>query len=65
MKTLNLKNKLKSGLLATVTALCAIVGTFTETKAQEVKNVVLVHGAFADGSGFKALSLCLRKKVTM
>ena len=62
MKTLNLKNKLKSGLLAAVTALCVIVGTFTETKAQEVKNVVLVHGAFADGSGFKALYTVLTQK---
>ena len=62
MKTLGLKNKLKSGLLATVTALCVIAGTFTETKAQEVKNVVLVHGSFADGSGFKALYTALTQK---
>src|SRR5437879_2950956 len=26
-----------------------------QAKSQKVKNVVLVHGAFADGSGFKAL----------
>lgn len=62
MKTLNLKNKLKSGLLATATILCMIAGTFAETKAQEVKNVVLVHGAFADGSGFKALYTVLTQK---
>src|SRR4051794_6787942 len=28
----------------------------------DVKNVVLVHGAFADGSGFKALYTVLTKK---
>jgi pimeloyl-ACP methyl ester carboxylesterase len=54
--------KLKSGLLATAIALSATVGTVTETTAQEVKNVVLVHGAFADGSGYKALYNVLTQK---
>jgi len=31
-------------------------------KISDVKNVVLVHGAFADGSGFKALYKILAKK---
>ncbi|MGY8712133.1 alpha/beta hydrolase, partial [Bradyrhizobium sp. 18BD] len=31
-------------------------------KNSNVKNVVLVHGAFADGSGFKALYNELTKK---
>lgn len=34
----------------------------TQAKPQAVKNVVLVHGAFADGSGFKALYNELTKK---
>lgn len=34
----------------------------TQAKSQTVKNVVLVHGAFADGSGFKALYNELTKK---
>jgi pimeloyl-ACP methyl ester carboxylesterase len=56
------QNKLKSGLLATAIALSATVGSVTETVAQEVKNVVLVHGAFADGSGYKALYTVLTQK---
>jgi basic membrane lipoprotein Med (substrate-binding protein (PBP1-ABC) superfamily) len=31
-------------------------------KAQTIKNVVLVHGAFADGSGYNALYDILSKK---
>ena len=34
----------------------------TQANSQAVKNVVLVHGAFADGSGFKALYNELTKK---
>lgn len=56
-----MKNKFKSGLLATLTVLLSIVGFTSETVAQ-VKNVVLVHGAFADGSGWKALYTVLTKK---
>lgn len=56
------QNKLKSSLLAATIALSATVGTVTETTAQEVKNVVLVHGAFADGSGYKALYNVLTQK---
>jgi pimeloyl-ACP methyl ester carboxylesterase len=33
-----------------------------KSNAQQVKNVVLVHGAFADGSGWKALYEILTKK---
>ncbi|MFC0774080.1 alpha/beta hydrolase [Terrimonas alba] len=58
-----MENKtLKSGLLATAMALSATVGMITHTNAQTVKNVVLVHGAFADGSGYKALYGVLTKK---
>ena len=62
MKNSSLKNKLKTGLFATVIASSAIAGSVTETNAQPVKNVVLVHGAFADGSGWKALYSVLTKK---
>jgi len=62
MKTSNLKNKLKGGLLATAVAVSAITGSATNAEAQEVKNVVLVHGAFADGSGWKALYKVLIRK---
>ncbi|RQO65215.1 alpha/beta hydrolase [Pedobacter sp. KBW06] len=62
MKTQNLKNKIKTGLLAATVAIASVAGTVTEVNAQEVKNVVLVHGAFADGSGYKALYTVLTKK---
>jgi hypothetical protein len=58
MKNSTLLNKLKAGLFSTVIVLSAIAGSVTGTKAQvvkkaqTVKNVVLVHGAFADGSGW-------------
>ena len=34
----------------------------TEGLDASIKNVVLVHGAFADGSGYKALYMALTKK---
>ena len=40
----------------------AIAGSVIQTNAQTVKNVVLVHGAFADGSGWKALYTVLTQK---
>lgn len=57
-----MKNLLKSGLFATLTIFSAIIGAASETKAQAVKNIVLVHGAFADGSGWKDLYGILTKK---
>jgi len=39
-----------------------MLGVAAKTNAQQVKNVVLVHGAFADGSGWKALFQILTKK---
>lgn len=54
--------KLKNGILATLTILFAVLGSANTTKAQAVKNVVLVHGAFADGSGWKPLYHILTKK---
>ncbi|TCC93094.1 alpha/beta hydrolase [Pedobacter hiemivivus] len=62
MKTLNLKNKIKGGVLATTLVLTSIAGQVNVANAQSVKNVVLVHGAFADGSGYKALYSVLTKK---
>lgn len=61
MEKQTLKSKLKSGVVAATIALSA-AGIVTETNAQAVKNVVLVHGAFADGSGYKALYETLTKK---
>lgn len=60
MKTSNFKTKIKRGLLAFVVAL-SILGS-ADAQTQGVKNVVLVHGAFADGSGYKALYTVLTKK---
>ena len=48
--------------MAATMVLSATTATVTETNAQTVKNVVLVHGAFADGSGYKALYNVLVKK---
>src|ERR1700733_11094355 len=62
MKTSALKNTLRSGLLAVVIATATLFGSVSAAKAQTVKNIVLVHGAFADGSGWKALYSILTKK---
>jgi len=61
MEKLNLKNTLKSGVVAVTIALAAATGAIT-ANAQAIKNVVLVHGAFADGSGYKGLYQELTKK---
>ncbi len=37
-------------------------GSGSETNAQTINNVVLVHGAFADGSGYKPLYEVLTKQ---
>src|SRR5687767_14805713 len=62
MKTSSLKTKIKSSLIGSTVSLSLIGNTATYTSAQEVKNVVLVHGAFADGSGYRALYTSLTKK---
>ncbi|OQP40831.1 hydrolase [Niastella yeongjuensis] len=56
------KRSLKNSLIAATLALFATTATVTEADAQQVKNVVLVHGAFADGSGYKGLYQELTKK---
>lgn len=55
MKTLQFKNRIHAGLVSLALTVVAFFGSATSSQAQPVKNVVLVHGAFTDGSGFKAL----------
>ncbi|KIO75644.1 hydrolase [Pedobacter lusitanus] len=62
MKKQTLKNILKSSVLAATVALSIVTGAVTKTQAQEIKNVVLVHGAFADGSGYKGVYESLTKQ---
>lgn len=62
MKTQTLKNALKTGLAASVIILSTIIGSAPKAAAQTVKNIVLVHGAFADGSGYKGVYDILTKK---
>lgn len=58
----NLMKRLKPVFLATLIILALMPGLVAKTNAQPIKNVVLVHGAFADGSGWKALYNVLTKK---
>lgn len=62
MKTSNTKSTFKHILLTAMTVLALLTGAISQTRAQGVKNVVLVHGAFADGSGYKGLYNVLTKK---
>ncbi|WP_413669895.1 alpha/beta hydrolase [Mucilaginibacter sp. Mucisp86] len=62
MKTPTLKNSIKAGIISLALIFAAILGFTFSAQAQAVKNVVLVHGAFADGSGYKALYTELTKK---
>ena len=62
MNTQALKNTFKAGILALTTALTIATGAVTSANAQTVKNVVLVHGAFADGSGYKGVYEALTKQ---
>ncbi|HEY5745366.1 MAG TPA: alpha/beta hydrolase [Chryseolinea sp.] len=62
MKTSNFKSQIKRGLMAFAVALSVLGSVDADAQAQTVKNVVLVHGAFADGSGYKALYTALTKK---
>lgn len=54
MNKQSFKTTLKAGLLALIT-LFTLSSTYNTAAAQQVKNVVLVHGAFADGSGYRGL----------
>ncbi|QEC44745.1 alpha/beta hydrolase [Pseudobacter ginsenosidimutans] len=62
MEKKTLTNTLKSGLIAAAMTFTATTAINTDAEAQQVKNVVLVHGAFADGSGYKNLYTELTKK---
>src|ERR1700744_4141345 len=62
MKNSQSKNGFKIGLLAAIIALSTTFGFVSNAKAQAVKNIVLVHGAFADGSGWQGLFNILTKK---
>jgi pimeloyl-ACP methyl ester carboxylesterase len=62
MKTSSFKQTWRKGVLGTVIAIAAIFGSASVTRAQTVKNIVIVHGAFADGSGFKGIYNILVKK---
>jgi len=70
MKTRKTMNKTITKILAALTLpvlLTALLLTTTKNAAAQephIKNVVLVHGAFADGSGWRALFDVLTKKVT-
>lgn len=55
MKPSIAKSKFQNVLFTIALMIAATIGFNLPVKAQAVKNVVLVHGAFADGSGFKAL----------
>ncbi len=54
-----MKKTIKAGILAATVLLASAANT---TNAQSVKNVVLVHGAFADGSGYKGIYESLTKQ---
>lgn len=67
MKTLYIKEQLKSYFLFAALILSLLftsvnVNAQAKTVAPKIKNVVLVHGAFADGSGYKGLYEVLTKK---
>jgi pimeloyl-ACP methyl ester carboxylesterase len=62
MKNLTLGSKIKSSLLALLFVLFGVFGAGTLSQAQAVKNIVIVHGAFADGSGWKSIHNILVSK---
>lgn len=62
MKKQTIISSLKSGILVATVALITVTGVVNEANAQAVKNVVLVHGAFADGSGYKGVYENLTKQ---
>jgi pimeloyl-ACP methyl ester carboxylesterase len=62
MKTIRiLPLKIKLQLIAIIVLLMGIGGT-AEAQVSAVKNIVIVHGAFADGSGWKGVFEILTKK---
>lgn len=57
-----LKQMLRRSAFIAVLLAIAVLFLSTATTQAQVKNIVLVHGAFADGSGFEALYNILSKK---
>jgi len=51
----------KQYVAAAASALALLLGAGALARAESVKNVVLVHGAFADGSGWRPVADILRK----
>ncbi|WP_078007758.1 alpha/beta hydrolase [Flavobacterium sp. KBS0721] len=65
MKTIALKGQLNRYFMFAVlifSFLFATANSNAQTTPPQIKNVVLVHGAFADGSGWKGLYQVLTKK---
>ncbi|SHG55368.1 lipase family protein [Flavobacterium aquidurense] len=65
MKTIALKEQLNRYFMFAVlifSFLFTTANSNAQTTAAQIKNVVLVHGAFADGSGWKGLYQVLTKK---
>jgi pimeloyl-ACP methyl ester carboxylesterase len=62
MKTIMIKGIISKSLLCLIGVLAVVAGTRTKAHAQATKNVVLVHGAFADGSGWKGVYKILTAK---
>src|SRR5580704_1982852 len=62
MKIQTLKGSVKRAILSLTVALVTLCGLVSKSNAQAVKNIALVHGAFADGSGWKAVYTILTKK---
>ena len=58
MKESSMLNKPGAAAVAAVALLSAAVAA---ARAESVKNVVLVHGAFADGSGWRRVADILGK----
>ncbi|HEX2590736.1 MAG TPA: alpha/beta hydrolase [Rhizomicrobium sp.] len=50
-----------TSLFATAASIAILAGALPAAAAPATKNIVLVHGAFADGSGWKAVSDILQK----
>jgi hypothetical protein len=47
---------MKRFLTTSVTVAALVLGVIFPASAEPVKNIVLVHGAFADGSGWRAVT---------
>lgn len=62
MKTITLKEQLNRYFMFAVLLFSFLTASTSNAQTPTVKNVVLVHGAFADGSGWKALYQSLTKK---